>query len=53
MNKSIKILLSFLLMLIIVMPSFVVGAESFRAGTLNSYTYDYWGEGVLSPDVYR
>ena len=53
MNKSIKILLSFLLMWIIVMPSFVVGAESFRAGTLNSYTYDYWGEGVLSPDVYK
>ena len=30
-----------------------VSAEDFNYETINSYTYDYWGKGVVSPDCYK
>lgn len=51
MKNTIRFFVSFIIIMTVLLP-FSVFAEDFPYETMNSYTYDYWGEGVISPDCY-
>lgn len=51
MKKCVRIIICFALVSV-TMFSFCVSAENFPDETMNSYSYDYWGNGVISPDCY-
>lgn len=52
MKNTIKFIICFAIIAVTVLP-FGTSAENFPNETMNSYTYDYWGEGVISPDCYN